>query len=253
MGAAISDPIISGGSASEAAQISRARIVVLIFSAACILLALWLWLGATPLPVAFAAALAAPVIAVALIVTSHGRMKWFDKTHAHLSLFAAVFPPVALVFAIRDFVHILNADTLFVGAGLIAVGVSGIVVRRTWPVGDWRSPFAICVLTAVMSYALLAAADAALDPSPARPYAVVVTNKYVTHGKGGPFYNFSLGPWSDQSGLNIEVPSGRYYSAAIGGFVCIFDHSGALGARWVYMDNCPAGMAPPPASSPQIG
>jgi hypothetical protein len=80
--------------------------------------------------------------------------------------------------------------------------------------------------------------NALLDRSTPETYQVMVTGKYVSHGKSTS-YHLKLAPWGPKvSGQDLTVPRSQYASTKPGDTVCMFLRSGALGVAWSEQGSC---------------
>ena len=203
-----------------------------------------MWLGATPLLVAFLLALATPLIGLVLVWLSNGRLAWLDLTRKRPSMFAAAFPTAGLFAAVIGWMHIISGGGLIaILAALTTLIAVGIAYFRRHPADDDVSVGMTGLFAAILSFGLLAVANAALGGAPSHTYAVAVIRAYESHGRRSTFYHVVLGPWADQPSNDVTVTRGLYLNTATGGVLCVFDHTGVLQARWFYLDKCPIGVS----------
>jgi hypothetical protein len=80
--------------------------------------------------------------------------------------------------------------------------------------------------------------NALLDQSTPKTYRVIVTGKYVSHGKSTSFH-LKLAPWGPNvSGQTLVVFRSQYDGTKTGDTVCMLLLSGALGVAWSEVGRC---------------
>lgn len=80
--------------------------------------------------------------------------------------------------------------------------------------------------------------NALLDASTPQVFRVVVTNKYVSHGRSTS-YHLTLAPWGpNPSGQNLSVPRSLYAEINRGDSVCMLLRPGGLSVAWSTLGNC---------------
>jgi hypothetical protein len=80
--------------------------------------------------------------------------------------------------------------------------------------------------------------NALLDQSTANTYRVIVTGKYVSHGRSTS-YHLNLAPWGPNvSGQNLVVSYSQYAAVKTGDTVCMLLRSGALRVAWSELARC---------------
>jgi hypothetical protein len=233
------DDQLGASPASRLGSAARARRTAAWLSFATMLITFWAFVYPRPYVELLSLCAALPIIAILLCWKFSGLFTLTgQKQSARGDLTAFLIGP-SIVLAMRAMFDL----TLVKPVALLVPSAVGAVVLTwsAWLACKELRRYPTVALIYALFFGLYAAGSMALANSlldwsnPNRELATIIAMRHTT-GKGATAY-FSLSHAPVGLGTSeISVPFGLYRSKHVGDLVCVSDHAGALGWRWVRVD-----------------
>jgi hypothetical protein len=241
--AILADPRYGATEADRAARLDLAKTVAKVFLFACIALAVGLYIFPKPYIVTLPTSIAPLLIAAGLVWGFNGLVIWWGVDKARPTVGAAIFPLLGLSFSSAFSLHLIGAEPLIISAAVAGLAAGALIYSRLNTARRSGVAIAAAAFAGFAAFGVAAMTNVAFDPSPAHIFPVTVNNRTVS-GSRSRSYNLWVGPWADQPGGEISVPSDYYDKVSLGQTVCLFRHRGAIGLNWFDVADCPAGLVP---------
>lgn len=223
------------------ARLTAARTLAKRMNAVALVVAAWCLV--TPWPY-FAAAAVLPLLALIMIATSGGLLRFTrSTTEAHA---AAALVPVSgaavLAWHVWSDVHLIDLSVAVrlggvIGLVLLALAV---IVDRSLTRHIYRLAIAAAVAVAY-GISIVTLANVQLDRSPGQNFQSRIIDSHVGRAKTRT-HLIKLAPWGPrQSAADVSVSEAMFNRLTMPGSVaCISLHDGAFGIQWFSVDACAA-------------
>ena len=205
----------------------------------CVALFFWVWIRPEPYWLAITLAGLAPVLALAVVALSGGRIAlWSSDARPKLGwlMYAGLVVPLRAMIDI----HLYHWQPALAPVGLLAVlcvAVSWIVDRRISEKTLLLALYGLVCLA--FSWGAVLEANVLLDRSGAvRITGVKVLGKSISSGKHTS-YDLKLAPWGDRTQPeSVDVGRTIYDAVPAGSFACVYLRPGRLHIRWFIVRPC---------------
>lgn len=182
-----------------------------------------------------------PLLAVGLLMRSHGIYQMEGRRNDARPSLAMVFlfPGMALALRALQDVHLLRwVPILYVGIPCSAV-LCWLVFRADR--GIQKRPWSLLpffLFGSMYACAAIAHANTLLDRTPAERFQTKVVSKRISSGKHTTYF-IRLEPWGDQvMPTDVSVPRRFYVSVTRGESLCVYQRPGAFQLPWYVVDRC---------------
>jgi len=228
-----------GGSAEERERrLKQARLLAIVFSAVCTLLALWLGLFASLDPSALAFAVLTAATALAMAAGSRGLIVWDGRARARPGVVLGLLPALAVSVKALVSVHMLTVGPLIWGGVGLGVAVAAFVAQQPSRHGMRLSHAALAgLLGGLIAYGGGVALDVGLDAARPQSFTTTVTGMEVLRGRSNT-YRLHLAPWGPDGAQRADVSRSFYAGVTVGAAICPARHPGALGLAWYQLAPC---------------
>jgi hypothetical protein len=202
----------------------------------------WVWFFPRPYDLAIASAVAAPLVGVALVVSSRGALAFespkTDPRKDVIGLLVAGF--AVLIRAVSDIQVLDWRDTLGPAAALAVVALGATWALRESIRDNQASRIVFAMGFAFIGGADLLEANMLLDRAKPSEFHAKALGKHVSSGKHTS-YDVELSPWGPRrEAADVDVGRRLYGRIQVDQAVCVFLWPGALNIRWFDVDTCPA-------------
>lgn len=205
-------------------------------------LAIWSFMSVHRSEAALIISLLYPLIALALIMDSHGRINVLPRRHSKKpSLVSAIFAPPAglLLFTVLNYnfydLSSLWIITLVLSPAIAILFFKAVKAEIKGFETTMRGEAYLVTLMFVLLYlpTNIATINCAFDQSEPEYYESIIVKKHISRSRGGETYLVDVLAWYDQKEtLEISVGESRYNNYRVDEPVDIFEFSGYLGIPW---------------------